>query len=46
MSNKTSVAVTKETLKELYSAKFDLRVNTIEGVIKELLEEHRQKQEG
>lgn len=45
MSNRTSIAVSRETLKELYSAKFDLRVNTIESVIKGLLEEHRNKQD-
>lgn len=43
MSNRTSIAVSRETLKELYSAKFELRVNTIESVIKGLLEEHRSK---
>lgn len=45
MSDRTSVAVSKNTLQKLYSAKFDLRVNTLEEAIEGLIEEHRQKQE-
>ncbi len=41
MSNRTSIAVSKETLEELHSAKFEFRVNTLESAIKGLLEEHR-----
>ena len=45
MSDRTSVAVSKNTLQKLYSAKFDLRVNTLEEAIEGLIEEHLQKQE-
>jgi hypothetical protein len=43
MSIKTTIGVSRECLSELYEAKFDLRVNTIEQVILELLKEHNQR---
>ena len=39
-SNRTTVGVTRSTLKRLYSAKFDFRVDSIEDVIEKLLNEH------
>lgn len=45
MSNKTTIGISKECLSELYDAKFDFRVNTLEEAIKKLLAEHREKQE-
>ena len=40
MKNVTSIAVSKETLEKLYSAKFDFRVNTMDQTIKLLLNAH------
>ncbi|MCL4341233.1 MAG: hypothetical protein M1431_03955 [Candidatus Thermoplasmatota archaeon] len=45
MSDRISIAVSKEKLNELYSVKFDFRVNTIEEAIKELLNKYHQKQD-
>jgi hypothetical protein len=42
MSIKTTIGVSRECLSELYDAKFDLRVNTLEQAILELLKEHNQ----
>ena len=39
-SNKTSIGVTRTTLKRLTSAKFDFRVNSIDEAIEKLLDEH------
>ena len=35
-SNRTTVGVTRSTLKRLYSAKFDFRVDSIEDVIEKI----------
>jgi hypothetical protein len=43
MKNMTSIGVKKETLKKLYNAKFDIRVNTFDQVINELLKEHENR---
>ena len=45
MSTKTTIGISKECLSELYDAKFDFRVNTLEETVRKLLNEHHQKQE-
>lgn len=42
MSSKTTIGISRECLSELYNAKFDFRVNTLEEAIRKLLSEHRQ----
>lgn len=45
MSTKTTIGISKDCLSQLYDAKFDFRVNTLEETIRRLLDEHRQRQE-
>ena len=40
MKSITSIAIKKDTLERLYSAKFDFRVNTMDETIKLLLKAH------
>ena len=42
MSSKTTIGISRECLSELYNAKFDFRVNTLEETIRKLLSEHCQ----
>lgn len=41
MSNRTTIGVSKETLQDLTSTKYELKVRSLEDVVKELLEEHK-----
>ena len=42
MLDKTTVAISKRCLKELKEIRFDLRVETLEEAIEQLIKEHRE----